>query len=136
MNLVNDSQFAKILSDRNVCSKYFECRAEVICQFITPKSLVAYIRQNFAPPIFHHVRYIPNFNYNISCITTCIGTTVEQSQLEVASTMNITELLNESKAILDEEAEDRRFSGWVSCAEIYDLQVTFYTSNYLQKARL
>ena len=32
---------------------------------------------------------------------------MEQSQLEVASTMNITELLNESKAILDEEAEDR-----------------------------
>ena len=43
---------------------------------------------------------------------------MEQCQLEVASTMNITELLNESKAILDEEAEDGRFSVWVSCAEI------------------
>ena len=32
---------------------------------------------------------------------------MEQSQLEVASTMNITELFNESKAILDQEAEDR-----------------------------
>ena len=45
---------------------------------------------------------------------------MEQSQLESASTINITELLNESKAILDEEAEDRRFSIWVSCAEIYN----------------
>ena len=50
----------------------------------------------------------------------CPGTTLEQSQLELASTINITELLNESKAILDEEAEDRRFSIWVSCAEIYN----------------
>ena len=48
------------------------------------------------------------------------GTTLEQSQLELASTINITELLNESTAVLDEEAEDRRFSIWVSCAEIYN----------------
>ena len=34
--------------------------------------------------------------------------------------MNITELLNESKAILDEEAEGGRFCVWVSCAEIYN----------------
>ena len=42
---------------------------------------------------------------------------MEQFQLEVASTTNITELLNESK---DEEAEDRQFSVWISCAEIYN----------------
>lgn len=45
---------------------------------------------------------------------------MERSQLELPSTMNITELLNESKAVLDEEAEERRFSIWVSCAEIYN----------------
>lgn len=45
---------------------------------------------------------------------------IEQSQFEVTNTINVTELLNESKAILDEEAEDRRFSIWVSCAEIYN----------------
>ena len=53
-------------------------------------------------------------------VTVYTGTTMEQSQLEVTSTINITELLNESKAILDDEAEDRRFSVWVSCAEIYN----------------
>ena len=52
-----------------------------------------------------------------SSITDCSGTTMEQS---LASSINITELLNESKAFLDEEAEDRRFSIWVSCAEIYN----------------
>ena len=40
--------------------------------------------------------------------------------LELTSTLNLTELLSESKAILDEESEDRRFSIWVSCAEIYN----------------
>ena len=48
---------------------------------------------------------------------------IEQSQLSnlvSASTLNLTELLNESKAVLDEESEDRCYSIWVSCAEIYN----------------
>ena len=45
---------------------------------------------------------------------------MEQCQLEVASTMNITELSNELKSILDEEAEDGRFFVQISCAEIYN----------------
>ena len=62
-----------------------------------------------------------NFNNDIiDYVTAYAGTTMEQSQLETTSTINITELLNESKAILDDEAEDRRYSVWVSCAEIYN----------------
>lgn len=58
--------------------------------------------------------------FTILHIATCPGTMMEQSHLELTSTMNIMELLNGSKAVLDEEAEERRFSIWVSCAEIYN----------------
>ena len=41
MNLVNDSQFTKILPNQSLPLKYFECRGELIDQFITAKSLVS-----------------------------------------------------------------------------------------------
>ena len=60
-NSVNDSQFTIILSNQKLSLKYFECRAEVIRQFITAK---AYNCQNFTPPIFCHIRYKPYLMLN------------------------------------------------------------------------
>ena len=50
-NLSNDSQFAP---NQNLPLKYFECRAEVIRQFITAKSLVSIYW-----PKFHHPNISP-----------------------------------------------------------------------------
>ena len=49
----NDSQLTKNLPKKNLSLKYFECRAEVIYQFITGKSLVS-IRS----PKFHHFNMV------------------------------------------------------------------------------
>ena len=40
MNLAYDSRFAKILPNQNLPLKHFECRADVICQFIAARSLI------------------------------------------------------------------------------------------------
>ena len=54
VSLVIDSQFAKILPNQSLPLKYFECRAEVICQFITTKSLVS-----IHSPIFYPSNILP-----------------------------------------------------------------------------
>ena len=65
-NLANDSQFDKILPTQNLPLKYLECRAEVICQFITTKSVVS---KCFTPLIFCHVQYsILCLCFMLSCL--------------------------------------------------------------------
>ena len=52
VNLVNDSQltqFTKILPNQSLPFKYFECRGELIGQFITAKSLVSIHSPIFCP---------------------------------------------------------------------------------------
>ena len=55
--LANDSQFAKILSNQNLPLKYFECRAEVIHQFVTANSLVGILSPKFHPSNISPCRY-------------------------------------------------------------------------------